>query len=316
MPLPLIGLWRSKRKRRHDPFTRATRDDLDIMMPPPYDMSAERRQAHRAQIEDLVRRLQPKGLDAGSLDVLGNFVNALAAQSVAELDAERDERQAVGEVLIGLAREELARREPGYLADLARVAQTHEALEVTFKALTGKNTAELRGIMPRRLTEGPIRSTLGPIDLTDTWIRTDGSGNTDAEAGPDAEPGPGRPGIGPEDPDAGQGAARRPGNRPSGAPAADGDRTDGFRFTNPTSGGSSYAGNGGGSSYTDNGRPVGAPSSTADHRRAGPAAQGADHGRAGPSHGPEHGQPAGTSSHGGEHGNDRTHQPGSPGGPV
>lgn len=168
--LPLPG-WRPiRRHRRNDPFTRATHGDLDIVMPPPYDMSQAEQQEVLARVEDLLRRLQPGAIDAGSRDVLNNLINSWAHQAIARLDADRDERLAVGDVLVGLAQEELARRKPRYDADYARVLHVYEALDVTFSALTGKKTSDLRAAAPQRVPGEPSRSAVGPVDLTQPWV--------------------------------------------------------------------------------------------------------------------------------------------------
>jgi hypothetical protein len=175
MPIPLPGWWPIRRRPGNDPFTRATHGDLDIVMPPPHDMSDTTQARARAEVEELVRRLQPGGLDAGSREVLNNLINARADQAVARLEAERDERQSVGEILIGLAREEAARRKPLYDADLARVMQAREALEIAFTELTGKTTIGPFAPLPQRVDDGPIMSTLGTVDTSDAWTNPDGT---------------------------------------------------------------------------------------------------------------------------------------------
>ena len=170
MALPVPGWWPGKR-RRTSPFTRTVRGNLDITMPPPYDMSDDEQVRARQRVEEMVGRLSPGGIDAGTSGALDNLINAWLDQHAARLQAERDERQAVGEVLIGLAREELARQEPAYAADLDAVMQTREAMAVTFEALTGKPAASLQVVLPRRGDEIPLRSALGPVDLADSWHR-------------------------------------------------------------------------------------------------------------------------------------------------
>src|SRR5262245_52233252 len=163
------AVWPNKkdRSRKTDPFTRAKAGELDIAMPPPYEMSYATQEAARQQVEALVDRLKPGAFDAGSREVLNNLINAWADLAIAELDAARDERQAVNDVLFGLASEEVARRKPIYDADLARVAQTGLALAVTFEELTGKKADEVVLPRPPRTDPGPMESTLGPIDVSD-----------------------------------------------------------------------------------------------------------------------------------------------------
>jgi hypothetical protein len=139
----------------------------DRVTPPTYDMSPGRQEQARAEIAELVGRLQPGALDAGSREVLNNLINARTDAELAELDAARDERLAVVDNLVALAAEQVARYKPRYDADLARVGQTGSALAATYEALTGRVPTELVQPRPRRAGDGPIESTLGPIDLSD-----------------------------------------------------------------------------------------------------------------------------------------------------
>jgi hypothetical protein len=164
--------WPFRRGERRDPFSRVARGDLDILMPPQHDVSDSRQIAARERIEVLVSRLRPGGLDAGSREVLNNMINALADQEVARLLAERDERQSVGEILIGLAKKQVARRRPRYDADLTRMQHAHEALAVTFRALTGRELDQLRTPFPRKVDGDPVGSSFGPVDITDDWERS------------------------------------------------------------------------------------------------------------------------------------------------
>jgi hypothetical protein len=123
--------WPFKGGRRADPFTRATLRDLDIAMPPRYDTFDDAHGSNRANVEGRIGRLQPNGIDSGSREVLNNLINALADQAAARLDGGRDDRQAVGEVLIGLARQQAARRKPRYDADLTRAWLAYGALRET-----------------------------------------------------------------------------------------------------------------------------------------------------------------------------------------
>ena len=185
MPLPLAGWWRRRRGRRADPFTRATTGDLDIVMPPPYDMSGAGHTEALDRVEELLGRLRPDGLDAGSLEVLHNLINDWEDQDLARLAAERDERQAVGDVLLGLALEEVARRKSAYDLDLVRAKHAREALDVAFAALAGKRTADLTDTWPQRLDDAPVSSTLGPVDLSGTVLADD----PDTSVGTPEQPG-------------------------------------------------------------------------------------------------------------------------------
>jgi hypothetical protein len=160
--------WRLKagRARRNAPGP-SSGQDLDRITPPTYDMSLGRHEQARAEIAELVGRLQPGGLDARSREVLSNLINAWTDGQLAQLDAARDERLAVVDSLIALAAEQVARYKPRYDADLARVGQTGSALAASYQALTGRRPSEFVLPRPPRVNDEPIQSTLGPIDLSD-----------------------------------------------------------------------------------------------------------------------------------------------------
>jgi hypothetical protein len=141
--------------------------DIERLTPPTYDMSLNRHEQARAEITELIGRLQPGGLDSGSREVLNNLINAWTDSQLAELDAARDERLAVVDNLVALAAEQVARYKPRYDADLARVGQTGSALATTYEALTGRKPSEFVPPRPPRVNDEPITSTLGPIDLSD-----------------------------------------------------------------------------------------------------------------------------------------------------
>jgi hypothetical protein len=81
----------------------------DRMTPPAYDMSPDRQEQARAEIAELIERLRPGALDAGSREVLNNLINARTDAQLAELDAARDERKAVVDNSVALAAEQVAR---------------------------------------------------------------------------------------------------------------------------------------------------------------------------------------------------------------
>ena len=141
--------------------------DVERLTPPTYDMSLSRHEQARAEITELVGRLQPGGLDAGSREVLNNLINAWTDSQLAELDAARDERLAIVDNQVALAAEQVARYKPRYDADVARVGQTGSALAATYEALTGRKPSEFVPPRPPRVNDEPITSTLGPIDLGD-----------------------------------------------------------------------------------------------------------------------------------------------------
>ena len=157
-------------KRRVDPFTRASRDGLDLLAAPPYDMSEEIRTTLDAEVREMVQRLLPGAVDAYSRDALDDWIEARAEQLVARLDSEREERQAVWEALVGLAKEEATRRKSRYDVDLDNLLRAQHALEVAREALT-----RTRGIGDLSARPAPpdcdeIRSTLGKIDIDADWI--------------------------------------------------------------------------------------------------------------------------------------------------
>ena len=162
--------WMVGRKRRRvvrGGVTRAPEQDLDRITPPTYDMSLGRHEQARAEISELIERLQPGALGPSSREVLNNLINARTDAQLAELDAARDERLAAIDHLVAQAAEQVARYKPAYDADLARVGQTGSALAATYEALTGRTPTEFVAPRPRRAGDGHIESTLGPIDLSD-----------------------------------------------------------------------------------------------------------------------------------------------------
>src|SRR5262252_6579693 len=121
--------WRlNPGKRRSSVPGRGPGQEIERIAPPTYDMSLGRHEQARAEIAELIDRLQPGGLDARSREVLNNLINAWTDGQLAELDAARDERLAAVDSLIAIAAEQVARYKPRYDADLARVGQTGSAL--------------------------------------------------------------------------------------------------------------------------------------------------------------------------------------------
>jgi len=53
------------------------------------------------------------------------------------------------------------------------VSQTGAALAVTYEELTGQTPTEYVPARPRRASDGPIQSSLGPIDLSDEDVIPD-----------------------------------------------------------------------------------------------------------------------------------------------
>jgi len=103
----LARLSTTRSRPARDPFTRVQDPQrLDLITSHPYDMSVDQQERNRAEIRELITSLQPGALDAGSREVLNNLINARTDAALAELDAARDERQAVADLLVGLAAEE------------------------------------------------------------------------------------------------------------------------------------------------------------------------------------------------------------------
>jgi hypothetical protein len=134
-------------------------------MPPPYDMSPDRQIEDRQQIDRRVESLKPNAVDAGSRKVLFNFVNALAEQALAELEAERDERLAIGRVLVGMAAEELTRRRSRFDADSVAASHAAATLALAFEDLTGRKATERLPAGPPGTTRDRLESGVGAIDL-------------------------------------------------------------------------------------------------------------------------------------------------------
>lgn len=167
----MARLRNTGKARRNAPGA-SLEQELARLTPPTYDMSLGRHEQARAEIAELIGRLQPGGLDSGSREVLNNLINAWTDSQLAELDASRDERLAVVDNLIAQAAEQVARTKPRYDMDLARVGQTGSALAATYEALTGRQPSEFVPPRPPRVNDEPIQSTLGPIDLSDDVMPT------------------------------------------------------------------------------------------------------------------------------------------------
>jgi hypothetical protein len=174
---------RTHRRTVRGSRTRGSEPVLDRITPPTYDMSLGRHEQARVEIADLIGRLQPGALGPRSREVLNNLINARTDAQLAELDAARDERLAAIDKLAAHAAEQVARYKPGYDADLARVAQTGAALAATYEALTGRTPTEFVPPRPRRIHDGNIESTLGPVDLSDDALPLHSPGGFPSEQG-------------------------------------------------------------------------------------------------------------------------------------
>jgi hypothetical protein len=180
-------------------------------MPPPYDMSDAPQTQARENVEQLIQRLHPGALDGNSREVLHNLVNDWTDQEASRLSGDRVEWKAVSGILVGLAREEAARRQPRYADDYLRARQALHALALTYRQLTGEELAELPSPHPSYPASEPVRSTFGPLILPeDERVRAAASPDP---ASPDpASTDPARPSV--------NGHGRH-------VPADTGDRTEG-----------------------------------------------------------------------------------------
>jgi hypothetical protein len=161
----VVAVWPLRRRERRL-YSRSAARQLDLEMPPPYDVDPQRQASDRQQVESLIGSLAG-GLDAGSREVLNNLINDMADQALAELRVARDNRQAINDILEGLARQAVARFKPLYDADLARVQQAGVALTVTFTELTGLDLGEVAVPRLPQAEKPPLESTLGAVDVSD-----------------------------------------------------------------------------------------------------------------------------------------------------
>jgi hypothetical protein len=184
--------WLERRRRRVvDPFTRAANGELDTIRPHTYEVSDQLRQRLWGEVEAMVVRLMPGAVDAYTGDFLDEWIDARTEQVVQQLQHERDEQKAVGEALIGLAREEVARRQAAYRADLDRVHLAREARDETYRRLTGKGEVGPFIELPQQPESSDVRSTLGRMDAGPDWDSDPDAGSDDELPGApsnDAEP--------------------------------------------------------------------------------------------------------------------------------
>jgi hypothetical protein len=178
--------WPRRRPSRHGTTRRTRYGDLDIAMPAPHDMSDAGQAEARARIESLVSRLQPRGIDAGSREVLNNLINAWMDQASARVNHHHIEQAAVSAMLIGRAREEVTRLRPRYEADYARAQHACRTLAVTYQQLTGREMTDLPSPHPAHVDTKLVASTLGATSWTDLGAPP-GPGAADWPDGLDAE---------------------------------------------------------------------------------------------------------------------------------
>ena len=159
--------WPTRWRRSRGAFSRLESQDLDLLMLPQYPTPTDEQRGQRAQVEHLIAEAGRESFDAGTREFLNNFINAQADKSVAELRGLRDDALALADAHVAMAAEKVALFQAPYEADLAQVAQSADALAVTFEELTGRPAHEFVAPSPRRITQGPIVSTLGAIDISD-----------------------------------------------------------------------------------------------------------------------------------------------------
>lgn len=157
------------RRKPAEPFTRSPKDGMDLLSTNGYDMSSTGLDQLRTDVDALVDRLRPGAVDAYSEEVLDAWLGARELALFAQLDGEREERQAVAEALIGIARQEVARRKSSYEADLTRLREAREALEVTRWQLTGSREVGPFAESPNPIDVPFVGSTLGPVDTSPDW---------------------------------------------------------------------------------------------------------------------------------------------------
>jgi hypothetical protein len=152
-------------RRKRAIFAGAPTQPLDLVKPPDYELDETWREQTRADVARLIDSLKPGALDAGTREVVHNFINARVLRSLKQIESLRAERRAIARVLVGMADEEVARRKPGFDVDFAQASHATTATAIAFEELTGRSAAEYVPAAPARLGEGPLHSTVGRIDL-------------------------------------------------------------------------------------------------------------------------------------------------------
>ncbi|MFY1637653.1 hypothetical protein ACN27F_31005 [Solwaraspora sp. WMMB335] len=167
--MPIVAWPRRRRDTaravRRPAFASRGGTPLDLLVPPAYERPEHQLDADRARVRELIGSLQQGALDAGSRQVLANLINELGEQSLAELDVARDERRAVGRVLLGMAAEELVRRWERLKSAAVRASHAETALALAFEELTGHSPADRVDAQPNPFSAEARRSAIGPIDL-------------------------------------------------------------------------------------------------------------------------------------------------------
>ena len=152
-------------KRSRVTFAGAPTHPLDLVKPPDYELDETWRDATRSEVDTLINSLKPNALDAGTREVVHNFINARVLRSLKEIESLRAERRAIARMLVGMANEEVSRRVPRYEVDFARASHARTALADAYEKLTGRPAAEFLAAAPDRAGGRPLHSTVGGIDL-------------------------------------------------------------------------------------------------------------------------------------------------------
>ena len=152
-------------RRKHPIFAGAPTQPLDLVKPPDYELDESWRDETKVEVTRLIDSLKPNALDAGTREVVHNFINARVLRSLKDIESLRAERRAIARVLVGMANEEVARRLPGYEVDFARAAHARTAVADAYERLTGRPAADSLPIAPARSGEQPLHSAVGGIDL-------------------------------------------------------------------------------------------------------------------------------------------------------
>jgi hypothetical protein len=152
-------------KRSRATFAGPPTHPLDLVKPPDYELDESWRDTTRAEVGNLIDSLKPNALDAGTREVVHNFINARVLRSLKEIESLRAERRAIARMLVGMANEEVSRRVPGYEVDFALASHARTAVADAYEKLTGRSAAEFLAAAPDRPGGRPLHSTVGGIDL-------------------------------------------------------------------------------------------------------------------------------------------------------
>ncbi|MFY1659710.1 hypothetical protein [Micromonospora sp. WMMD1274] len=166
MRFPGFGRDRYRPGRRNKVFFAGAPDHpLDLVKPPGYELDESWRAEIRAQVLQRIESLKPGAIDAGTREVVHNYINAQVQQSLKAVEGMRDERRAIARVLVGIADEEVARRKPRFDVDFARACHAIAAAAIAFEKLTGRPATDYLAAAPERAGDRPLYSTVGRIDL-------------------------------------------------------------------------------------------------------------------------------------------------------